>query len=186
MDASLNYRIKSTENKFHVQKNSACFCARQNRYFTPKKINRMDIPMNEILAKFPIIYETSVAWGEMDALGHVNNIIYFRYFESARAKYFDAIGAWDYHKKHGIGMILHSTNCRFRRALQYPDKISVGAHVSDLQDDRYTMKYIIYSHAMKNVAAEGEGIIVVYDYNRNSKCLMPDQIRKKIQKLEAK
>jgi acyl-CoA thioester hydrolase len=142
--------------------------------------------VKDLLKIYPVIYETNVAWGEMDALQHVNNVVYFRYFESARAQYFDEIGAWEYYEKHGVGMILHSTHCRFRRALQYPDRVSVGARVTDIEADRYTMKYIIYSHSMKNVAAEGEGIIVVYDYNKNSKCLMPEVIRKKIEHLEGK
>ncbi len=141
---------------------------------------------SSILNDCHVVYETSVAWGEMDALGHVNNIIYFRYFESARAKYFDEIGVWDYVQKHGIGMILHSTNCRFKMPLKYPDKVSVGAKVTDMQADRYTMKYSIYSHTLQNVAAEGEGIIVVYDYNKNQKCVMPDEIRSRIEKLERK
>ena len=139
---------------------------------------------SSILSDFPVIYETDVAWGEMDALGHVNNIVYFRYFESARAKYFEAIGVWDYMEKHKIGMILHSTSCRFRRPLQYPDKILVGTRITDLRVDRYTMKYLLYSHTQQNVAAEGEGIIVVYDYNKNKKCEMPLEIKDAISKLE--
>jgi len=140
--------------------------------------------VEELLTKYPVIYETDIAWGEMDALGHVNNIIYFRYFESARAKYFEKIGVWDYMEKYRIGMILHSTNCRFRLPLQYPDHISVGTRAVDLQVDRYTMKYLLYSHTQGNVAAEGEGIIVVYDYNKNQKCEMPAQIRDAIIRLE--
>ena len=44
--------------------------------------------MNSPVADYPVVIETPVAWGEMDAYGHVNNIVYFRYFESARIAYF--------------------------------------------------------------------------------------------------
>ena len=40
--------------------------------------------MNSPVADYPVVIEIPVAWGEMDAYGHVNNIVYFRYFESAR------------------------------------------------------------------------------------------------------
>ncbi|MBX7151711.1 acyl-CoA thioesterase [bacterium] len=140
--------------------------------------------MNDAMKKFPIIYETPVAWGEMDALGHVNNIIYFRYFECARAKYFDAMGVWDYIKSHGIGMILHSTACRFRKPISYPDKVSVGTRTTEVAEDRFVMEYAVYSHTMQAIAAEGSGIIVVYDYNKNQKCPMPKELKEAIERIE--
>lgn len=47
----------------------------------------------EPLAGFPVRVDIPVAWGEMDAFGHVNNVVYFRYFESAR------IDSYDYSKQ---------------------------------------------------------------------------------------
>lgn len=41
------------------------------------------------LADYPIVFEQRVAWGDMDAFGHVNNVIYYRYIESARLYYLD-------------------------------------------------------------------------------------------------
>lgn len=139
---------------------------------------------NDFLKFYPVIYQTPVAWGEMDALGHVNNIIYFRYFECARAKYFDAMGVWDYMNKHGIGMILHSTSCRFRKPVTYPDTISAGTRATEIGEDRFVMEYAVYSHAMNAIAAEGSGVIVVYDYNKNQKCPMPVELREAIERIE--
>ncbi len=47
--------------------------------------------MDTLLKDFPVVTEIRVAWGEMDALQHVNNVVYFRYFETARLDYFEAI-----------------------------------------------------------------------------------------------
>lgn len=41
------------------------------------------------LIDYPVIYNQNVAWGDMDAFGHVNNTVYYRYIESARICYFD-------------------------------------------------------------------------------------------------
>lgn len=140
--------------------------------------------MKNFLKAYSVIYETPVAWGEMDALGHVNNIVYFRYFESARSEYFQKVGIWEYANKKGIGVILHSTNCRFRKPLTYPDTVSVGTRVTEIHVDRFKMEYAVYSHTEKGIAAEGSGIVVVYDYKKNQKCNMPVSIKKNIEKLE--
>jgi acyl-CoA thioester hydrolase len=137
-----------------------------------------------VLDKYPVIYRTPIAWGEMDALGHVNNIYYFRYFESARSAYFQRMGLWDYSAQTRIGVILHSTSCRFRLPLTFPDKIAVGTRVVDVQSDRFSMEYLIVSEMQQAVAAEGTGLVVVYDYNRNQKCVMPKEMRERIEEIE--
>ena len=43
------------------------------------------------LNQHPVIHEQAVAWGDMDAFGHVNNVLYYRYIESARIKYMDIL-----------------------------------------------------------------------------------------------
>lgn len=137
------------------------------------------------LEGFPAIIEIPVAWGEMDSFGHVNNIIYFRYFESGRLDYFEKIGYLDLVKTEGIGPILASTQCRFRFPLTFPDTISVGTRVSDIQEDRFLMHYRVVSHTHNKVAADGEGLIVSYDYNKNQKTPIPEKILGKFEELEA-
>lgn len=65
-----------------------------------------------------------VLWGDMDALGHVNNIMYFRYMEQARIGLFAALVPEDKAWK-TLGMVVASTSCDFRRALVYPADIEV-------------------------------------------------------------
>lgn len=135
-------------------------------------------------ADFPVVFETPVAWGEMDSFGHVNNIVYFRYFESARLAYFERVGFLEEMERSGIGPILATTKCRFKKALTYPDRIRVGATAKDLRDDRFTMLYCIESEALGTVAADGEGLIVAYDYNEQRKASLPDSVRAAIVELE--
>lgn len=136
----------------------------------------------EALPGFPVVIEIPVAWGEMDSFGHVNNIVYFRYFESARIAYFDRI---HFRGDDGaIGPILASTHCRFRRPLVYPDRVSVGARITDVGDDRFTMQYRVFSHAQNAVAAEGEGLVVSYDYREGAKAALPPEVRARIEEVE--
>ena len=87
--------------------------------------------MMDKLQSFAVVFETPVAWGEMDALGHVNNIVYFQYFESARMTYLEKIGLWQYVKDHWVCVILHSTNCRFRKPIEFPDTLLIGARTKE-------------------------------------------------------
>jgi acyl-CoA thioester hydrolase len=145
----------------------------------------VDKTVKELLQGFPVILQLRVAWGEMDAFGHVNNIVYFRYFESARIVYFERIQYMESMQETGIGMILGSTQCRYRLPLTYPDTISVGARAHTLEADRFSMDYKIISHKHLKVAAEGGGVIVSYDYKQAAKAPLPDVIRERITALEA-
>jgi len=140
--------------------------------------------VNKILKNFKVLYKTPVTWGEMDSFHHVNNIIYFRYFESARIRYFYESGIMDCMEKEGIGPILKETSCRYRFPLTYPDQLTIGARVSHLESDRFTHEYCIVSHGSKKIAAEGNGIIVAFDYQNNQKTNFPDEVLKKIETIE--
>jgi acyl-CoA thioester hydrolase len=141
--------------------------------------------VDTLLKGFPVTVEAAVAWGDMDALRHVNNVTYFRYFENARVAYFERIGLWEFMEKTGIGPILASTQCRFRAPLTYPDVVTIGARVSDIGQDGFTMKYSVVSRRLLKIAAEGEGVLVTYDYRNNHKAGMPAELKQSILDLEA-
>ena len=109
--------------------------------------------MNEALASYPKVVEVPLAWGEMDAFQHVNNAVYFRWFESARIDYFREVGALEIMERSGVGPILASTDCRFRIPLTYPDTVSVATRVPRLGEDRFVMDYVVVSHESGKIAA---------------------------------
>jgi acyl-CoA thioester hydrolase len=140
--------------------------------------------MEGLLKECPVIVEFPVAWGEMDAQRHVNNIVYFRYFESARIAYFEKLDVWNFMNSTGIGPILAYTHCRFKIPLSYPDTVSIGARVSKIEDDRFEMDYYVVSHKYKKIAAEGAGTIVPFNYKENKKVPLPIELKQRIVELE--
>src|SRR5438132_318030 len=92
---------------------------------------------NRHLEGFPVVIQQAVVWGDMDSYRHVNNTVYFRYFENVRLEYFRQMGWFEYEDRTGIGPILAATQARFRKALSYPDTISVGARVTERGEDRF-------------------------------------------------
>jgi acyl-CoA thioester hydrolase len=138
-----------------------------------------------LLAGFPVVVELPVVWGEMDSYRHVNNVVYFRYFESARLEYFRRLDWFEYERQTGIGPILAATSARYRRPLTYPDTIRVAVRVPVVDEDRFSMEYRLASQKLAAVAAEGTGTIVSYHYARGSKVPIPDELRRRISELEA-
>ena len=141
--------------------------------------------MNALLGDYPVVIEVPIAWGDMDAFQHVNNVVYLRHFESARIAYFDRIGFMEVMDSTGIGPILASTQCRFKIPLTYPDTVSVGARVDLVETDRFRMLYAVVSHRYGKAAATGEGMLVTFDYGNNRKAAVPTVIRERIAALEA-
>ncbi|MDF1563999.1 MAG: thioesterase family protein [Deltaproteobacteria bacterium] len=134
------------------------------------------------LEDYPIRVEQPVAWGQMDALGHLNNTVYFRFFEDARMAAFEAIGLNAHMEATGEGPILAKTSCVFRAPITWPDRITVGTRIVDLGEDRFTMEYAIFSEA-KGLAAIGDGRIVLLDYATGEKVAVPPAIREAIEAL---
>ena len=141
--------------------------------------------MNDLLAHCPVVIEIPVAWGEMDSFQHVNNVIYLRYFESARVAYFEQLKLLEFMNQTGIGPILASIQCRFKLPLTYPDTVSVGTRVPKIEHDRFTMEYWMVSHRHQKIAAEGDGVIVSFNYRENKKAPLPEEVKRRIEELEA-
>ena len=142
--------------------------------------------MQELLRSFPVVAEIPVTWGDMDSFQHVNNVIYFRYFESARIQYFEAVGLMDIVKQLGVGPILGSTSCRYRTPLTYPDTVYVGAKITEMHEKRFTMEYLIVSEQHPETVAEGSGVVICYNYQKNQSTQIPEVVHNAIEKLEGR
>jgi acyl-CoA thioester hydrolase len=137
---------------------------------------------DELFRTFPVIVTQAVLWGEMDSFQHVNNVVYFRYFENGRIAYIDRLG-WD---DESCGPILASTQAKFILPLTYPDTIHIGTRLlGEIRADRFTIEHQIVSEAQDAIVTVGQGVIVGYDYDKKAKATLPDDLKKRIRELEA-
>ncbi len=128
----------------------------------------------EFCKHYPDRYTCDIKWGEMDAMQHVNNTLYFRYFESARMVFWHRLEqATQGQVPKTIGPILASTSCKFRRPLYHPDQIVVGARVESIAEDRFVVGHAIWSEREAAIAAEGDAVVVSFDYAAKKKILLP-------------
>jgi acyl-CoA thioester hydrolase len=144
----------------------------------------VDREIASLLDGFPVVYSLPVQWGDQDAFGHVNNTVYFRWFESARIVYGERIGLSRLMADQRIGPILASISCDYRRQITFPDTIHVGARITRIGRSSMTMEHLLVSEAARAVAAEATSVLVVYDYNASKSHPVPAEIRRVIEAVE--
>jgi YbgC/YbaW family acyl-CoA thioester hydrolase len=98
-------------------------------------------PIDTTLGRHPVSVSIPVAWGEMDAFQHVNNVVYVRWLETARMVYFERIGLVDRVRDEGVGPILARTAIDYRRPVKYPDTVHVSATVTRIGGSSFTMAF---------------------------------------------
>ncbi len=131
------------------------------------------------LVDYPIQVTMPVAWGQMDAFGHLNNTAYFRFFEDARIACFQAIGLHAHMEQTGEGPILARTSCVYQVPITFPDTVVSATRIVDLAEDRFTMEYALFSEK-HGLAAHGDGRIVFLDYKSGQKVPLSSAIREAI------
>lgn len=139
---------------------------------------------HQLLDSFPCTVEIPVLWGDMDALQHVNNTVYFRYVEAGRCSYMELLQRQNPANEEPINSILASVQCSFRAPIIYPDTVMVGTRVTKIGNSSIKMAHVVVSVKKKQIMAESEGILVILDNQENKSIRVSDQLRATIRNLE--
>jgi len=146
----------------------------------------MNSEMDNLRAGFPVWVTLPVQWGDQDAFGHVNNTVYFRWFESARIAYGARIELSESGDGRKIAPILAAINCNYRRQLKYPDTVQVGARIVRIGRSSLTMEHRLVSESWRAIVAEGDSTLVAFDYSAQKAVPVPAAVRTRIEQLEGK
>lgn len=139
-----------------------------------------------MLADFPIQIALPILWSDQDAFGHVNNTACIRWFESARVAYLEAIGLGSLVSTEHHGPILAQVSCNYRRQLNYPDTVTIGAKIVRLGNSSLSMTHAVWSSAQQAIAADGDSVVVLFDYQTQRPVRIPDDLRAKIRQIEGR
>lgn len=140
----------------------------------------------DLLHDFPVVIEIPVSWGDQDAFGHVNNTVFFRWFESARIAYTTKLGLPEWFQTRRIGPILAAVSCNFRRQVRFPDTIRAGSRIDRIGRTSLTMSHAISSQTHGALAGDGTSTIVLFDYGTNTPYPIPDDLRAAIEAIEGR
>lgn len=137
--------------------------------------------VQDLLKDYPSYVEIPVQWGDMDAMQHVNNIMYLRYMESSRIKFFTDVLKIGF-SPDGVGAILAEIHCKYKFPLTYPDTVIAASRILPDSMDEYSVKiqHTIVSIKHQRVAAEGIARIVFYDYLEKRKAMIPEAVKMRL------
>jgi acyl-CoA thioester hydrolase len=141
---------------------------------------------NPCLAGFPVVTEIPILWGDEDAFGHVNNIMYLRWCEASRIDYLRRIDMFPDLPPSGPGPIVASIKCDYKMQLKSPDVVLAGARVTHIGNSSFRMEHRIVSRDHKKIAAEMDSTLVIVDYSCGKPVRVPQETRRAIEELEGK
>lgn len=132
--------------------------------------------------RFPVQVEERIRFRDLDALGHLNNSVYFTFFEQARITYMERLGLLGKGAPARENFILLETNCRFLIPGKMGDRVTAEARVLDLGNTSVTMEYRL--RRGDDVMATGRGVVVYFDYVDRKKVPLPPEMRATIAEIE--
>lgn len=141
-------------------------------------------PAAKTMDDFPIQIEQPVQWGEQDGFGHINNMHFIRWFESARIAYLLACDVGM--TTEGVGPILAAVSCNFRKQIKYPDTVIVGARVASIGRSSMKIEHALQSSTAGEISADGDSTVVMFNYQTQQSAPISDELRAKICELEGR
>lgn len=122
-----------------------------------------------------------VVFADVDMMGHVNNAMYFTYFETARTAYFLALSDRDAPwQASELDFIVARASCEFRRALRWGEKGEVVVWPTHVGTTSFTFGYVLLDGSGK-VSAQGETVQVSFDYGKGAKKPIPAALRARLE-----
>ena len=113
-----------------------------------------------------------ISWGDMDALGHVNNARYFDYFQEARIEWLAGLGL---DMEQSTGPVVVHVACTFLKPVVYPAKLTLNSSLHSLGRSSMVLDHDLYQG--EQLMAQGTCKIVWIDYVKNKAIPFPDKIR---------
>ena len=144
----------------------------------------MDRDQPPARSEFPVLCEVPTRWLDNDVYGHVNNVNYYSYFDTAIAHYLMREGGLDPWRDPVIGYCVES-GCRFRRGVRYPDRVTAGLRVAKLGRSSVRYEIGIFRGDDLEASADGHFVHVFVDRASERSAPIPEPIRAALARLVA-
>jgi acyl-CoA thioester hydrolase len=131
---------------------------------------------------YPHFLEIATRWMDNDIYGHVNNVVYYSYFDTVVNEYLVRAGGLDIHGGAVIGIAVESL-CRFHRSLAFPDAIDAGLRVGRLGNSSVRYEIGLFRRGEDEPAATGHFVHVFVDRGNRRPVPIPAPIRAALQRL---
>jgi len=132
---------------------------------------------------YKVFYPIITRWMDNDIYGHINNVTYYSYFDSAVNQYLIEEANLDIQHANIVGYVV-SSSCQYRSPIAYPDKISVGIRVNKLGNSSVNYGVSIFKDEANEAAAFGEFTHVFVNRASSQSTDIPTHIRNTLKLLQ--
>jgi acyl-CoA thioester hydrolase len=132
---------------------------------------------------FPWFLDLQTRWGDNDAYGHMNNVIYYALFDTLVNRFLIDEGGFDLHASPIIG-ITPETSCRFYRSFAYPEKIQGGLRIGRLGTSSVQYEIGLFGRDDTSARADGRFVHVFVDRASQRPAPIPPRIRAAFERIK--
>jgi len=134
-----------------------------------------EAPLTRVV--FPHLTEITTRWMDNDAYGHVNNAVYYSFFDTAVNRYLIERGALDIANSAVIGLVVE-TQCNYFRPIAFPDRVRAGLAVAQLGNSSVTYRIGLFRNDDDSAAAQGHFVHVYVDRANGRPVQLPEVLKR--------
>jgi acyl-CoA thioester hydrolase len=121
------------------------------------------------------VHHERVRFGDLDAMRHLNNVVFLRYFESARIDYIRSLAPdHDPSTEGAFGLIFAECHINYRAPVHYDEDLEVRCSIEDIRRSSFRVPFSM--HVGERLCAEGYGVLVGFDYAAQRATPLPDAL----------
>jgi acyl-CoA thioester hydrolase len=126
---------------------------------------------------FPHFLPLATRWMDNDVYGHVNNVQYYSYFDTAVNHYLIEAGWLDIHEGAVVGLVVE-TKCTYHAPVAFPDELDIGLRVERLGNSSVRYGIAVFRRGEGEAAAEGYFVHVYVDRESNTPVKLPEDLKR--------
>lgn len=137
-------------------------------------------PQIKLRDQYTFIFPIQTRWADNDIYGHVNNVTYYSYFDTAANALLIQKADFDIHQSPIIGLVVNSS-CDFFQELTYPEIIEVGVAISKIGNASLTYDLAIFKQGQSQASAQGQFVHVFVSRETKKSTPIPQDMRDALQ-----
>jgi acyl-CoA thioester hydrolase len=142
----------------------------------------MDRPAPLPASAFAHFAAITTRWIDNDVYGHINNVVYYEFFDTVVNGYLIAQGALDIANGAVIGLVVE-THCNYFKPVAFPDKLRAGLRVAKLGTSSVRYEVGIFRNDDDTASAQGHFVHVYVDRATGKPVPLPEKLKKALEKL---
>ncbi|MFV5265329.1 acyl-CoA thioesterase [Acinetobacter courvalinii] len=136
----------------------------------------MSKPVLKTRQQFKFFFPIQTRWSDNDIYGHVNNVTYYSYFDTAANSLLIQKTGFDIHNNEIIGLVVDSA-CSFLQELSFPEMIEVGVAIGKIGNSSLRYELAIFKQGQPQAAAQGHFVHVFVDRKNRKSTAIPEKMR---------